>query len=238
LKANPKLISETTRADDAPRPSVAGSLALIRTAERLFALHGIEGVPLRRITQESGHRNMSAAQYHFGSRSELVQAVLSSRMVEIDQRRRELLDEIASQRAGEVRDFVFSYISPLAEQLNARQSGNYYLRFLAQYRAWTHNDWAGLRDVAPAGYAVTDNIRSLLAYLPPQIVELRFDKVRNIVISALAEAEAHLESGTAKAGTIPLLAANLTDMVTGSLLAPVSAHTLDILRRQADAADR
>jgi AcrR family transcriptional regulator len=236
LKAVASSTPEAARASDAARLGGPGSAALIRTAERLFALHGIEGVPLRRITQESGHRNMSAAQYHFGSRSELVQAVLSSRMVEIDRRRRELLDALASQRAGEVRDFVFSYISPLADQLNARDSGNYYLRFLAQYRAWTHNDWAGLRDVARAGYAVTDNIRSLLAYLPPRIVELRFDKVRNIVISALAEAEAHLEFGSAEASSIPLLAANLTDMVTGSLLAPVSAATLEILKRQAEGA--
>lgn len=222
---------DTTRPSEVYRLNAPGSLALIRTAERLFALHGVEGVPLRRITQQSGHKNMSAAQYHFGSRSELVQAVLASRMVDIDRRRRELLDEIAAGRAGEVRDFVFSYISPLAEQLIPRDSGNYYLRFLSQYRAWTGNDWAGLRDVAPAGYVVTDNIRSLLAYLPPQIVELRFAKVRGVVISALAEAETHLESGAAEPDSLPLLAANLTDMVTGSLLAPVSAQTMALLRR-------
>jgi AcrR family transcriptional regulator len=229
-------VPDATPPGDAYRLNAPGSLALIRTAERLFALHGIEGVPLRRITQESGHKNMSAAQYHFGSRSELVQAVLASRMVGIDRRRRELLDAIAGERAGEVRDFVFSYIFPLAEQLNARESGNYYLRFLSQYRAWTRNDWAGLRDVAAAGYAVTDNIRSLLAYLPPQIVELRFAKVRGVVISALAEAEAHLEFGAAEPASLPLLAANLTDMVTGSLLAPVSAQTMDLLKPKTGAA--
>jgi AcrR family transcriptional regulator len=228
--------ADAARPNEAARLGAPGSLALIRAAERLFALHGVEGVPLRRITQESGHRNMSAAQYHFGSRSELVQAVLASRMVDIDRRRRELLDAIAAGRAGEVRDFVFSYISPLAEQLIPRESGNYYLRFLAQYRAWTGNDWAGLRDVAAAGYVVTDNIRRLLAYLPPQIVELRFAKVRGVVISALAEAEAHLEAGAAEASSLPLLAANLTDMVTGSLLAPVSAQTMDLLRRGPGAA--
>ena len=46
--------------------------ALRRSAEQLFAAHGVDGVSLRQITREAGQRNTTALQYHFGSRDGLL----------------------------------------------------------------------------------------------------------------------------------------------------------------------
>ena len=50
---------------------------LIVAAERLFAEHGFDGVTLKQITAEAGQRNASALQYHFGSRVDLVRAIVA-----------------------------------------------------------------------------------------------------------------------------------------------------------------
>ena len=49
--------------------------AMIRAAERLFSERGIEAVSLREVGAVAGQRNNSAAQYHFGTREGLVDAV-------------------------------------------------------------------------------------------------------------------------------------------------------------------
>ena len=116
-------------------PSAAGEQALILAAERLFARHGVAGVSLRQVNQEAGHKNMSAAHYHFGSREGLVLAVLQHRMPAIDARRAELLARaVTPGREPELSFYLEAYILPLAEQLRPRSEGAYYLRFLAQYR--------------------------------------------------------------------------------------------------------
>ena len=51
---------------------------ILDSAEALFAEHGIEGVPLRRIIVEAGV-NSAAIHYHFGSKEGLVKAVFARR---------------------------------------------------------------------------------------------------------------------------------------------------------------
>ena len=48
---------------------------LIRAAEYLFARSGLD-VPIREIHERAGQRNASAIQYHFGSKQELIKAIL------------------------------------------------------------------------------------------------------------------------------------------------------------------
>ena len=59
---------------DAGAPS-ASALRLVLAAERLFALHGIDGVSLRQIASEAGSANNSAVHYHFGSKEGLIGAI-------------------------------------------------------------------------------------------------------------------------------------------------------------------
>jgi AcrR family transcriptional regulator len=59
-------------------------LRLLQEAERTFGEHGIANSSLREISERAGHRNRTAAQYHFGDRDGLVLAILRHRRPQID----------------------------------------------------------------------------------------------------------------------------------------------------------
>src|SRR5439155_5960126 len=91
----------------AARPAKARPAAgeqMILAAERLFAERGIGAVSLREIGSAAGQRNNGAAQYHFGTKRGLVDAIVEYRMQPINERRVALLAEIdAAGRGSELR---------------------------------------------------------------------------------------------------------------------------------------
>ncbi|WP_436776598.1 TetR/AcrR family transcriptional regulator [Yinghuangia sp. YIM S09857] len=102
---------------------------LILAAERLFAVHGVDAVSLRRISTEAGQRNVAAAQYHFQDKQALIRAVVEVRGAQVTHRRNELLDRIGTDGIRpDVRALVRPFVVPLAEQ--ATVPGSHYLRFL------------------------------------------------------------------------------------------------------------
>jgi len=210
--------------------SGAGELTLILAAERLFARNGLTGVSLRQVNQEAGHRNMSAAHYHFGSREGLVLAVLQHRMPVVDARRAELLARpVTPGREPDPKFYIEAYVAPLAEQLRPRPEGNYYLRLLAQLRHLPP-DLEALQRLTPAAFAMSRGMRDLVAYLPEAIIEARQGAACTMIVAALAEAEDQLERGALDAASVKLVAANLIDMVAAGFTAPLSAETLAALR--------
>src|SRR5262249_32960009 len=102
---------------------------LVRTAERLFAVDGIDAVSLRQIAVEAGYRTPAAVQYHFGSKGALLQAILEYRLPEVTRRRLELLDTLDREDRGhDVRGLVEVFARPLLEL--PREA--HYVEFLAR----------------------------------------------------------------------------------------------------------
>ena len=66
-------------------------------AVRLFAEHGVDAVSVRDITQAAGQRNHAAIGYHFGSKEELVRAVIVHGARLIDDLRNRMIDEMEAQ---------------------------------------------------------------------------------------------------------------------------------------------
>ncbi|MET0908751.1 MAG: helix-turn-helix domain-containing protein, partial [Ilumatobacteraceae bacterium] len=58
----------------------ASARRIVEVAERLFALHGIDGVSLRQIAAAAGTANNSAVNYHFGSKDGLITAIFQYRL--------------------------------------------------------------------------------------------------------------------------------------------------------------
>ena len=85
---------------------------LMDAAEGLFAEYGIEAVSARQIALAAGQRNQSAIRYHFGSKDDLVAALLAQRITEINERRAELLD--APGAASDMRALIGAIAMPLA----------------------------------------------------------------------------------------------------------------------------
>src|SRR4029453_18114729 len=73
------------------RGSAATKERILDTAESLFMEHGFEATSLRAITATAAV-NLAAVNYHFGSKEELFQAVLTRRLDPMNQRRVALLD--------------------------------------------------------------------------------------------------------------------------------------------------
>jgi AcrR family transcriptional regulator len=66
---------------------------ILDAAEALFMAHGYEATSLRAITAAAGV-NLAAVNYHFGSKEELFQSVLTRRLDPMNQRRLDLLADL------------------------------------------------------------------------------------------------------------------------------------------------
>ena len=123
---------------------------LMREAERLFGSRGVEAVSLRDIVRAAGHRNESAVQYHFGSKRNLVDAVVAARLQSIEARRVAMLAKIEADGAtGDAERLMAAFVEPLADEALSAPGGEDYIRFLAQ--AITR---PGHGKFAVAGYAM------------------------------------------------------------------------------------
>ena len=119
---------------------------LMVTAERLFAMNGVEGVTLREIQAAAGQSNSSVITYHFGSQAGLVRAVLEFRYRRINARRAELLQQARERGvSGDPREAVWIIVRPLIESINA---GEMFVPFLAR---------------------VSANPRAFAEYMPPDL---------------------------------------------------------------------
>lgn len=114
------------RAAGQPRRQ-SGRDDLLDAAERLIATRGVNGVSLRQIGAEAGARNNSAAQYHFGNRTGLIEAIFERRMAPMDERRLAILDADPDPDLGLL---VRALIEPLAATVSDDTEGSWYARFL------------------------------------------------------------------------------------------------------------
>src|SRR5688572_23669682 len=71
---------------------------LLNAAERLFAARGFAGTSLREVTAEAG-ANVAAVHYHFGSKEELLRAVLSRIVAPVNAERLTLLERVEAEAA-------------------------------------------------------------------------------------------------------------------------------------------
>ena len=72
---------------------------ILDAGERLFVEHGFEATSLRSLTTSAGV-NLAAVHYHFGSKEELFQAVLTRRLDPMNQERIDLLAKVEREAAG------------------------------------------------------------------------------------------------------------------------------------------
>ncbi len=203
---------------------------LLRTAERLFALHGIDAVSMRSICAEADQRNNTALQYHFGDKQNLVEAILADRMGSINERRREMLEQIRSQGCeSDLHRLVAALVTPFTDQLCDEAGGRYYVRFAAQLFS-RGNAVALLAERRPwteAFHAIVDLIRACLVDVPEQVMAGRLTLMASQLVHATAAKEYELaESGPRqRSQSVERFSGDLVDYVVGGLTAPVSPES-------------
>jgi AcrR family transcriptional regulator len=82
-----------------PRGSGATKNRILDAAEALFMEHGFEATSLRALTAAAGV-NLAAVHYHFGSKEELFQSVLTRRLDPMNRARLELLTRLEARAAS------------------------------------------------------------------------------------------------------------------------------------------
>ncbi len=193
---------------------------LLRVAERLFAERGLAGVSLRQIAVAAGQRNPAVVQYHFGSKDDLVQAIIESRSAVLDHRRFELMSSPTLVGHDELRRLVRAIVIPLHELA----SGTHYLRFLANLAASPpelDKAFSQIDEQNTLGrQAVERSMNAALGHLPENIRSLRLAMATRLVLDTLAvRNDAH---GDAADGlTTEWFIANLVEAAVGLLSAPV-----------------
>lgn len=216
----------------APLSRPAAREQMILAAERLFAERGIGAVSLREIGAAASQRNNNAAQYHFGTKRGLVEAIVEHRMRPINERRLALLAEVdAAGRGTELRALVEIFVLPFAAFVAAH--GTYWARFLAQASSEPDVDIRAVLD-RPEMSGLQEVMRrfdAALRDLPPVVRVHRLELAQTLLVHAGSRWER--EGGTARrhGESTELLASDLVDAIVGLLAAPASADTRRVLRR-------
>src|ERR1700675_2652533 len=108
---------------------------ILDTAEALFMEHGFEATSLRAITTTAGV-NLAAVNYHFGSKEELFQTVLTRRLDPMNQERVDLLTELERNAAPAPvpcdRILGAMFIPALRLARNRERGGTNFLRLLGR----------------------------------------------------------------------------------------------------------
>ena len=129
----------------APRParkavasdvtSAGTKTRILDAAELLFMEHGFEATSLRQLTS-AADVNLAAVNYHFGTKEELFQAVLTRRLDPMNQERIELLAKLereAGGRALSVEKILFSMLIPaLRLARDEKRGGKNFLKVLGR----------------------------------------------------------------------------------------------------------
>ncbi len=197
--------------------------SILVTAERLFAEHGVHVVSNRHISEAAGQGNNAAVNYHFGTKVDLVRAIVRRHAEPMERLREELVEAVGGE--GDLRDWVACLVRPSTSHLRELGSPTWFARFSAQVMT----DPA-LRAIiaeeslsSPALARAVEGLNRCLDGLPAEVRAERGDMARQLMIHMTAERERALAEGAATpraswddAGT------GLIDAVTGLLLAPVS----------------
>ena len=120
---------------DAGRGSTATKERILDAAEGLFVVHGFEATSLRTITA-AALVNLAAVNYHFGTKEELFQAVLTRRLDPMNQERVEILNRLESRAAPDPlscdRILMALFVPALRLARDPERGGKNFLRLLGR----------------------------------------------------------------------------------------------------------
>jgi AcrR family transcriptional regulator len=196
---------------------------ILTAAERLFAERGVYAVSNRQVSEAAGQGNNAAVGYHFGTKADLVRAIIRKHAVRIEEIRSRLLAGIGD--STDVRDWVDCLVRPVPQHLAALGSPTWYARFCAQVVA----DPA-LRQImaeeslsSPSLQRIVEGLRRCLPDLPAEVSAERGDMVRHLIVHVSAERERALAENTpTPRSNWDDAATGLVDAVMGMWLAPVT----------------
>ncbi|MEV4563413.1 TetR family transcriptional regulator [Nonomuraea sp. NPDC049419] len=196
---------------------------ILSAAERLFAEHGVYAVSNRQVSEAAGQGNNAAVGYHFGTKADLVRAIVRKHADQVERQRRRLLAEV--EGSAEPRDWVGCLVRSLTGHLAALGTPTWYARFAAQVMT----DPALrkiMRDEAltsPALMRVLEGLRRCLPELPADVRAERDEMASQLLVHMCAQRERALaENLPTPRSTWHDAATGLIDAITAIWTAPVT----------------
>ncbi|MBL1077290.1 TetR family transcriptional regulator [Nocardia sp. 2] len=220
-----KTATSSTRA---PRPDRATSTreAILTAAEQLFAEQGVFAISNRQVSEAAGQGNNAAVGYHFGTKADLVRAIVRKHNAFVEADRERLLTEYAGSTA--IRDWVTCLIRPTTDHLATLGNPSYYARFCAQVMTDPT-----LRPIlytealtSPALQRTLESWDACFPTLPPEIRSQRRDFGRLLLVHGCAEYERTLAEGSPTPHpTWQAFGANLIDATVAIYQAPLTPES-------------
>jgi AcrR family transcriptional regulator len=205
-------------------------------AQMLFARRGVDGVTVQEIVAAAGQRNNAALHYHFGSKQDLIRQMVVDGAAVLDQRRREMLDEIVARGGPEsIREVMLVLIMPVIE-LGDDERWRGYIRFTSNLQASDPKKLrAALNNRWNSGYVACFNYLKRMLPLPAAIIEQRLSMFTIYANAILSAHEAVLESRITKSSRLwdhPATIENMLDTLEAVITCPPSKATLAKLRER------
>ena len=190
-------------------------------AEELFARHGIDAVSNRRITEHAGTANHSAVAYHFGTRDELILAMIDRHLSATAARRAARLAALGEDPS--LHELVTCRILPVVEEFDALPVPSWRARFLRQARSVP-----SVVRLLGSRVADPDDVEVLARHTPLStdeasraLMRARAGLVSYLVFGVCAEYEARVEDDDEEGSWLDV-GYFLVDSVVGLLTAPVT----------------
>jgi AcrR family transcriptional regulator len=195
---------------------------LLDAAARLFAERGVDNVSIAEIVRTAGQRNASAVQYHFGTREEVMRAVLARHVPAIADRRRELLEVSRSRPENDVRSAAEAIVRPVTEFAQRGWRERAYLQIGSELTGALERTTPGIRELMTqtAGFEAWDLMRSRC----PDVAADLWRERQDICIVFIGRTAADRARLLDRAGEHPILSDdrfvdNLIAMVVGAMTA-------------------
>ncbi|GIF42431.1 TetR/AcrR family transcriptional regulator [Actinoplanes xinjiangensis] len=189
---------------------------ILATAERLFAEHGVHAVSNRQIGEAAGQANNAAVAYHFGTKTDLVRAIIRRHSVPTERIRRRLL--AVHSGSSDLRDWVTCVVRPITDHLIDLGHPSWYARFSAQLMTEP-----ALLEVAAEEFqnasgflAVIDGLQRCVPDLPEEVRQERTHMAHTLLVHFCAQRERDAAPGW------EATAAGLIDAIVGMFTAPVT----------------
>ena len=160
-------------------------LALMRAAEQLFAQQGVDRVSLREIAIAAGQRNVSAATYHFGSKRELIEAILERHTLPIQDGWDPVL---ANGQPPSLQQLIQLLVKPLVDKMDDPDGGRCYLELCAELVASRSFPLMGMRVAAtPKAQEMAKQIALHGPEVPPMIRVIGSTRLAGMLYASIGD---------------------------------------------------
>lgn len=203
--------------------SVETREVILSAAERLYAELGVFAVSNRHVSEAAGQGNNAAVGYHFGTKADLVRAIVVKNAQHVDVIRARMLTEM--RPSTDLRDWLSVLVRPSTEYLAALGDPTWYARFSAQ--VLTDPTLRSIMyEEALASKSLQETVSGLgacLLDLPEDVRAARSDMARILMVHVTAERERMFaDSPGRKASSWNDVGTDLIDALVGLWQAPVS----------------